>query len=199
MRGGGLLGISRSRPLVTGLFGARCILGMSRVLFRVLCVQLLTMRMVFMRAVFVMSFTMVMMRAFFFPVLASFGCDRLDRGRIGQSYRRERLAGVGLGALVRRMVVLTMGVFMLMRLMIMMADVGVGMRGVLRVAVVGVEVFRRAVRRLGRVRPLRRVPARRRCRRAALVDRSRHLPSRAVDQRHGSHVWLDDIHGARGI
>ncbi len=66
----------RRRVLVAGLFGARRVLGMGRVFFRVLGVGKRVMRLVF----------------------AHLCRGGLDGGRIGQGYRRQRLAGMGLRA-----------------------------------------------------------------------------------------------------
>ena len=92
-------------------------------------------------------FMMFMMRVFFFLFFASFCRGRLDGGRIGQGYRRQRLAGVNLGALVLRVIVLIVGmfvampVFMIVTLMVMILGIGVVMFGVVRVTVFGVQAF----------------------------------------------------------
>ncbi len=80
--------------LVAGLFGARRVLGMGRVFFRVLGVDTLVM------AVFFVNF-----------------CGgSLDGGRIGQGYCRQRLADMGLRAPL--LIVLAMGMAVIMRVIV---------------------------------------------------------------------------------
>jgi hypothetical protein len=66
-----------------------------------------------------------MMRVLFFRFLASLRRSRLDGGRIGQGYRRQRLTRMGLGAVFVRVIVATVRVvvvvrmFMLVRMVMM--------------------------------------------------------------------------------
>jgi hypothetical protein len=80
-----------------------------------------------------------MMRVFFFLFLANFRRGRFDGGCIGQGHRRQRLARVGLGAFVARVIVLIVGMFMMVMIVIvMMPGVGMVMPGVVDVTVFGV-------------------------------------------------------------
>jgi len=104
----------------------------------------------------------VVVRVLFFLFFVRFRHGGLDGGGIGQGYGRQRLAGVGLGAPVLRVLMLIAGVVMLMvvcmimtfmivimTLMIVLPGIGVVMLGV------GAEVFRvllLAVNRLGDLR-----------------------------------------------
>jgi len=130
LRLGGMLVVGRSRVLVAGLFGARRVLGMGRVFFRVLGVDTLVM------AVFFVNF-----------------CGgSLDGGRIGQGYCRQRLADMGLRAPL--LIVLAMGMAVIMRIVrvivivtgmivIMMPGIVMTMLGLMRVGLTafGVQVL----------------------------------------------------------
>ncbi|WP_375144034.1 hypothetical protein [Bradyrhizobium sp. Ash2021] len=103
---GGMLIVRRGGVRFTGMlvgfgaaiFGMRRVVGVSRVFARML----------------------VMMRVLFFLFFVSFRHGGLDSGRIGQGYRRQCLAGVGLGALVLRVIMPIVGIFVILRVVVIM-------------------------------------------------------------------------------
>ena len=96
------------------------------------------------------------MRGIFMSLVGGRGC--LEGGRVGQSHRRQRLAGVDMAVFVVGMFVLVVSMFVIVRMPVMIVMPGIVMMlriglmfGVARVgmAVFVVQVFRVALLRLG--------------------------------------------------
>ena len=146
-----MLGTGAFGVLTAAVFGARRVVGMGGVFARVLLMDMLIMRVIFACLCGV----------------GGRGC--LDGGRVGQSYRRQRLAGVDMavfvmGMFVMGMIVLVVSMFVIVRMLVMIVMSGIvvmpgiammlciGMMfGVVRMgmAVFAVQILRVALMRLG--------------------------------------------------